>query len=400
MKKILTAALLVAILISIPASTAAAAPNIVGTIAIVMCYDTGDILYERNAHQRHIPASMTKTLTGFIVYEEIELGNLTMDCMVYVSAFASRISSGGYNVQGNHFAMTAGASHSVRAMLYLIMLPSSNGASVALAEHISGSEAAFVERMNETATRLGMYAGFVNSHGATVNHTTAYSVALMTREFINRFPDMLNITSAERIWFEGRYLNNTNLTRRTDSAFFDPTIDGFKTGVIREAGWGHSLTAYRDGRRVIAVVMNSADNNARHHDATRLLDFGFEELARREAARPIVVELGGHQLQLTAPARLIGGRVMVPVRDIFEALGATITWDGRAQAVIAVTQDSDTIIMLNGIYSVFVNANTFGVDVAPQLIDHRMYVPLRVVSEAMGRTVEWDAAARTVFVGQ
>ena len=398
MKKILTAALLVVLLTGMLATTAAAAPNIAGTIAIVMCHDTGDILYERNAYQRHIPASMTKTLTGFIVYEEIERGNLTMDCMVYVSAFASRISSGGYDVQGNHFAMTAGAYHSVRTMLYLIMLPSSNGASVALAEHISGSEAAFVERMNETATRLGMYAGFVNSHGATVNHTTAYSVAILTREFINRFPDMLNITSTERIWFEGRYLNNTNLTRRTDSAFFDPTIDGFKTGVIREAGWGHSLTAYRDGRRIIAVVMNSADNNARHRDATRLLDFGFEELARREAARPIIVQLDGQQLQLTTPARLINGRVMVPVRDIFEAMGATIEWNDRAQAVIAVAENGDTIIMLNNVYTVFVNATTFETDVPPQIIGDRTFVPLRVVSEAMGRTAEWDAGARMVVV--
>jgi len=398
MKKILTAALLVVLLTGMLATTAAAAPNIAGTIAIVMCHDTGDILYERNAYQRHIPASMTKTLTGFIVYEEIERGNLTMDCMVYVSAFASRISSGGYDVQGNHFAMTAGAYHSVRTMLYLIMLPSSNGASVALAEHISGSEAAFVERMNETATRLGMYAGFVNSHGATVNHTTAYSVAILTREFINRFPDMLNITSTERIWFEGRYLNNTNLTRRTDSAFFDPTIDGFKTGVIREAGWGHSLTAYRNGRRIIAVVMNSADNNARHRDATRLLDFGFEELARREAARPIIVQLDGQQLQLTTPARLINGRVMVPVRDIFEAMGATIEWNDRAQAVIAVAENGDTIIMLNNVYTVFVNATTFETDVPPQIIGDRTFVPLRVVSEAMGRTAEWDAGARMVVV--
>ena len=396
-----TSMLLVLVLIIgiLPARIAASAsPTIAATIAIVMDYDTGEILYERNAHARHIPASMTKSLTAFIVYEEIEMGNITLECMVPVSAFASRIASGGYGVQGNHVAMRAGSYHSVETMLRLAMLPSSNGASVALAEFISGSEEAFTARMNETAAELGMYAGFLNSHGASVMHTTAYSIAILTREFISRYPDILRITAMESMYFDGRRITNTNLITRRGGQFFDSTVDGFKTGIIREAGWGHSVTAYRDGRRMIAVLMNSNSNEGRHRDALRLLDFGFAEAERRVPQTPINVTIDGMPVHFAdQQPLLIGGRTLVPVAGVFQNLGFTTHWNERTRQV-ALHRGNDVIVITIGSNTFMVNTVYLPLDVPAHIIGGRTMLPISALLQSVGYEVRWYEEVYTVAI--
>ena len=402
---VLAFVLISSVMTPITAHATTRGPRINATVAVVMDYETGEILYSRDPHNRRPPASMAKTLTAFIVYEEIESGNITLECMVRVSEYASYIARGGNNVQGNHVRMTAGLYHTVDTLLQMTMLPSSNGASVALAEFIAGTEEAFVERMNETARSLGMYADFRNSHGATVMYTTAYSIALLSREFIKRYPDILRITSMEYLIWEGSRTNNTNLFTRRDSRFHNPNIDGLKTGVIRETGWGHSVTEYRNGRRVIAVLQNSNSNDGRHNDALELLNYGFRELERREAARArelaarVHVNLDGRYLEFDVLPRMIDGHVMVPIRTIFEELGVELRWCGETMSAWATTPAGDTLIIPINSYTVFFNDVHIDMDVPIQLINGRTIAPLRVISETMGREVRWDRNTRTVHIG-
>jgi len=282
MKKRLIAKLLACLLILpllIPPASAEAAPaNITARAAIVVDFETGDVLWGRDIDTRRVPASMTKVMTAFLVYEEIAAGRLGFDTMIPVSANAEWASRqwdwGGRYVR-------AGQSHSVETMLRLIMLPSHNGACVAMAEYISGTEAAFAALMNETAQRLGMDARYDNSHGATGSLITARSQAILVREFITTHPDILRITQMTSFTFAGGYTPNTNLLL-PGRQFATQGADGFKTGTTTAAGHCLSATAMRDGRRVVTVVMNAPNNNGRYGDTRALLNFGFSELARRD----------------------------------------------------------------------------------------------------------------------
>jgi len=162
------------LLLLIPPTTAAAAPNISAAAAVVMDFETGDILFQRDAYSSRVPASMTKAMTAFVVFEEIGRGNLTLDTLIRISPNAARISADP-NMQGARFPLQSGSYHSVDTLLHLALLPSANGACVAFAEHISGTEALFAARMNESAHAIGMYSNFTNSHGALPHRTNAYS---------------------------------------------------------------------------------------------------------------------------------------------------------------------------------------------------------------------------------
>jgi len=273
-------------LLALMPSTASAAPNVTARSAIVMDYETGDILFSRDIDTLRSPASMTKIMTAFIVYEEIAAGHLTFETMIRVSANAERISRA-YDWGGRY--VRAGSSHSVETMLRLIMLPSHNGACIAVAEHISGSEAAFVRRMNDTARRLGLRGHFGDSFGSTGNMLSARDVAALTREFIRSYPDILRITRMVSTGFAGGTAPNTNRFLHSNTQFwgdadFFRDVDGFKTGTSSSAGPCLSSTAMRDGRRVIVVVMNSAGPATRYHDSRALINFGFSELIRRDNA--------------------------------------------------------------------------------------------------------------------
>jgi len=276
MKKRLIAKLLVCLLILpflIPPASAYAAPaNITARAAIVIDFETGDVLWGRDIDTRRAPASMTKIMTAYIIYEEIAAGRLSFDTMVTVTANAARESR-----ETDWFRdLRTGDRHSVETMLRLIMMPSHNGASVAMAEHISGTQGAFVQRMNATAERMGVDARYADSFGYRGNYITARGVAILTREFIQTYPDILRITSMRNFPFDGVNAPNTN------RMLADSDVDGFKTGTTSWAGPCLSSTAYRNGRRVVAVTMNSTSNDTRFGDSRRLLDFGFQELARRD----------------------------------------------------------------------------------------------------------------------
>jgi len=363
-------------------------PNVTAPIFVVMCFDTGDILYERNMEQRWIPASMTKIMTAFITYEEMDAGNLTPDTRVRVSANAANFSQN-RRIEGSFVPMQQGTYVTVETLLRLMMLPSGNAAAVVLAEHISGTEAAFVERMNQTAYELGMYSSFTNSHGAIAHHSNAHSIALLIREFIQRYPDILRITAMTSVNFGGTTYSNTN---RLLSTHYFAGADGFKTGTIRASGWGHSTTAIRDGRRVIVVLMNTADNEARQSQSRTLLQFGFDELERRDiaAANRVRVYHNGTVLQLNAPAILHERQLLLPMSDVLRPLGFDLSWDGNYRIATAIDQDGGEISIFLDRNMAVVRGRTVAISTPARMFNNRVYISLDIINAIMGTNATWN----------
>lgn len=248
-------------------------PDIYAQSAIVIDYDTGETIYAKDADSLRVPASMTKIMTAYIIFEELEAGNLTLDTMVPISAEnAQKSRDPSYPAM---VPLPAGDEVSVETLLKLILIPSASASCIVMAEFISGSEEAFVARMNQTAQRLGMVGEYENCHGAFPHYLTARSVAILIREFIDRFPQILDYPSLPSVTFNGKTYANTN---KLLTDYYYEGCDGFKTGTITEAGYCLSATAVRDGRRIIAVVMKSNNDAHRHTDTTAILDYGFQWL--------------------------------------------------------------------------------------------------------------------------
>ncbi|MCL2201574.1 MAG: stalk domain-containing protein, partial [Oscillospiraceae bacterium] len=397
LKKRFTALILVVLLTATFVPFAAAAPaGVTAQAAVVIDFDTGEVLFERDAHSLRVPASMTKSMTAFIAYEEIAAGNLSLDTRIRISANAARMSE---NNPASRL-IAAGAYYTVDELIHLAMLPSSNRASIALAEHISGSEAAFVAKMNETAAGLGMEVRFANSHGAHDHYATAYAMGRLVYEFIHRHPDILRITNATNMVIGGQNQANTNrLIHNRQVA----GLDGFKTGTLPRAGFCLQATAVRGGRRIITVVMNSPNNDRRFADTRILMDFAFAEIARRDAARGyddanrVFVQFNGQMIDFDVPARLAEGRTLVPMRAIFEKLGANVIWNNEARTITAI-RDGAVIVMPLGSTAPTVNGQTVTIDVPATAVDGRTLVPLRFVIEALGAPIVWEASTRTVII--
>ena len=281
MKKRLFAAFLTAIICICGSMPYASALSFQAESAFVMDGDTGEELYSYNGDVARVPASMTKVLTAYIIYQELEAGRLTLETPVRIShnvAVKSRDSN-----YPTAVPLTEGATYTVETLLHLIMIPSASASCIAMAEHISGSESAFVALMNQTAKDLGLNATYYNCHGAQPNYITARSQATLTKKFIDTYPDILRITSKSGYSFNGTYYNNTNHLLNTMAPY--EGLDGFKTGTISAAGYCVTTTAVRNGRRVISVVMKSTSDYQRFADSRQLLDYGFEQIQLRDASR-------------------------------------------------------------------------------------------------------------------
>ena len=244
-----------------------AEPSLSAESAVLMCADTGDVLFEKNKDLALPPASVTKIMTMLLVMEEIEKGNLKYDDVVTASDRAK-------SMGGSTIFLDSGEKMTVRDLLKGVAVASANDACVALAEHISGSVEDFVEKMNARANELGMKnTCFKNTNGLDSDGhvSSAYDIALMSRELM-RHKDIFGFT---KIWTDslrnGEFLlANTNKLIR----FYDGAT-GLKTGSTSKAGCCISATAERGGLNLIAVVMNAPDSKTRFADARTLLDFGF-----------------------------------------------------------------------------------------------------------------------------
>ena len=240
--------------------------------ALLMEKTTGQILYAQNEHDALPPASVTKIMTVLLTMEAIDSGRIALDDMVTVSAYAA-------GMGGSQVFLAEGEQMSVDDLLKAVCVSSGNDAAVALAEHVAGVTELFVEQMNNRARELGMNdTHFVNCTGlAAEGHvTSAYDIALMSRELLLHHPEVRNYTT---IWMDtlrsGTFgLSNTNKLIR----FYDGAT-GLKTGFTQEAGYCISATAERDGMELIAVIMKGNTSDSRNADAKTLLNYGFSTYA-------------------------------------------------------------------------------------------------------------------------
>ena len=272
------ALLLCAVLLcmALPWQTRAAEMDVNAKSALLMDAATGTVLFEKNAHEALAPASVTKIMTMLLIMEAIDSGSIGYDDMVTASESAA--AKGGSQVY-----LKAGEQMAVSEMLKSIAVSSANDCACAMAEHLSGSEGAFVDRMNERARELGMEdTHFVNCTGlddspeAAQHRTSAYDIALMSRELLTRHPDIKKYTT---IWMDtirnGAFgLSNTNKLIR-----FSPGATGLKTGFTSGAGYCLSATAQREGMELIAVTMGCESAKIRNAACKQLLDYGFANFA-------------------------------------------------------------------------------------------------------------------------
>lgn len=241
--------------------------------AVLMCTDTGDVIYENNAHERLHPASVTKIMSLLLIVESIESGKLSLDENVTVSTQASQKG-------GSQIWLKENEQMSVRDLLKATAVASANDACAALAEKIAGSETAFVKMMNNRAKELGMKdTNFENCTGlddTAENHlTSAYDIAIMSRELIRH--EM--IKEYTTIWMDSLRGGQTELTNTNKLIRFYDGATGLKTGTTAKAGSCLSATATRDGLSFVAVVMGCATSNDRFDGAKALLNYGFANYA-------------------------------------------------------------------------------------------------------------------------
>lgn len=260
----------------LPLGVQAADLDIQAKSALLMDAATGTVIYEQNSHEALAPASVTKVMTMLLIMEAIDSGRISWDDTVTASEAAA--AKGGSQVY-----LKVGETMSVSDMVKSIAVSSANDCACAMAEHIAGSESAFVDMMNARAKELGMEdTHFVNCTGlddgedAASHKTSAHDIALMSRELLTKHPDITKFTT---IWMDtirdGTFgLSNTNKLVR-----FYNGATGLKTGFTAGAGYCLSASAERDGMTLIAVVMGCETSQNRFSACKSMLDYGFANYA-------------------------------------------------------------------------------------------------------------------------
>lgn len=273
--RILCASILFSLAAPVSAEETASAVSVKAPEYVLMEPETGTVILEKDKDVPRSPASVTKVMTLLLIFEEIEKGNLKLDDTVITSAHAK-------SMGGSQVFLEEGETQTVETMIKCIVIASGNDASVAMAEHIAGSEPEFVNAMNKKAQALGMKnTHFVDCCGLTDSddhYTTAYDIALMSRELIRKYPEILNYSSVwmDTITHNTRQgskefgLSNTNRLIRT----YEGCV-GLKTGSTSKAKFCVSAVAKRKGITLIAVVMAAPDSRTRVKDASMLFDYGF-----------------------------------------------------------------------------------------------------------------------------
>lgn len=241
-------------------------PELGATSYILMDFHSGETIVDKVPDLRVEPASITKLMTSYVVFRELEDGDLGLDDMVLISEKAWRTG-------GSRMFVEVGTEVSVENLLKGVIVQSGNDASVALAEHVAGSEEVFAQMMNAEAERLGMSdTNYLNATGlpAPDHYTTARDVAVLARALIRDFPGYYQWYAQREFTYNGITQPNRNLLLARDRS-----VDGLKTGHTEAAGYCLATSAERDGMRLISVVMGTASENARATASQSLLNFGF-----------------------------------------------------------------------------------------------------------------------------
>ncbi|NVJ59697.1 MAG: D-alanyl-D-alanine carboxypeptidase [Gammaproteobacteria bacterium] len=284
---------------------------------ILMDYDSGQIIAESNADNPLPPASLTKMMTSYVVSNELAAGNIRLDDQVTVSenAWAKNFP------ESSKMFIEVGKQVSVSELLKGLIISSGGDASVALAEHVAGSEDSFAQLMNMHARKLGMEnTRFVNAHGLTAegHQTTARDMAMLAQAMIRDYPNEYELYKLKEFTYNNirQYNRNQLLWDRSLD------VDGIKTGHTDAAGYCLVSSAVKDGMRLIAVVMGTRSEEARKVESKKLLTYGFRFF---ETVKPLEANTEVHQ------ARVWGGEVEQAKLGVLDKTYLTIPRGKRSQ---------------------------------------------------------------------
>lgn len=241
-------------------------PNVAAESYLLIDYSSGHVLAEKRSDERVEPASLTKIMTGFVVINELSNGNMKLEDMVTISKKA-------WKMPGSKMFIEVGKQVSVKDLIKGMVIQSGNDASVALAEHIAGSEEVFAQLMNKYATKLGMVGtNYVNATGLPHpdHYTTAHDLSLLTKALITQFPEEYKWYSEKKFTFNGITQYNRNKL-----LWQDQTVDGLKTGHTESAGYCLVSSAQRENDRLISVVLGASSAKMRIQESQKLLNYGF-----------------------------------------------------------------------------------------------------------------------------
>jgi len=248
-----------------------APPQLAASGYLLIDARTGKALVEQNAEQRLPPASLTKIMTSYVAAKELALGTISLEDEVDISVEAWR-------TEGSRMFVREGTKVRLEDLIRGIVIQSGNDASVAVAEHIAGSEAAFADVMNQYAVQLGMVGtNFANSTGLPddSHYTTAHDLALLTTALINEFPEHYAIYKERSFTYGAPGEQPKRQANRNKLLFRDSTVDGVKTGHTKAAGYCLVASAVRDDMRLISVVMGATSEESRARESQKLLTYGF-----------------------------------------------------------------------------------------------------------------------------
>ncbi|MBF0470096.1 MAG: D-alanyl-D-alanine carboxypeptidase [Gammaproteobacteria bacterium] len=333
-----------------PLSSATAAPKVTpspprpaATSYIMIDALSGQTITEKQSHKRLEPASLTKIMTGYVIFYELHSGQISLSDDVLISSKA-------WKTPGSKMFIEVDKRVTVENLIKGMVIQSGNDASVALAEHVAGSEDSFASLMNQHAAELGMKdSHFMNSTGlpAENHYTTAYDMALLARALISNFPEEYNWYSQKEYTF-----NKITQKNRNKLLFNDETVDGIKTGHTEAAGYCLVSSALRDEMRLITVVMGASSSRSRAQESQKLLNFGFRfyESHRLYSPQQTLKEVrvwkgSQEQISLGLDQEMI---VTLP-RGEYENLEASISVEKTLIAPIAAGDRVGTVILqLNG----------------------------------------------------
>jgi len=320
-----------------------AAPKIAATSYIIMDADTGTVIAQKKANEQFPPASLTKMMTSYVAEDELTKGNISLSDQVLVSLKAWRTG-------GSRMFIKEGTQVNLEAILKGIIIQSGNDASVAMAEHIAGSETAFTSLMNQHAKLLGMKnTKFSNATGLPHDdhYSSPYDLALLSQAIIRDFPQHYGIYSEKYFTY-----NNIRQPNRNKLLWRDKTVDGLKTGHTDEAGYCLVASAKRDGMRLITVVLGTKSDEARARESQKLLAYGFRffrthKLYEANKQLSLVKVWGGQKPQVRLG---IADALAVTIpRGQAKALKATMDIDAEVKAPVMAGQVYGTVrISLDG----------------------------------------------------
>lgn len=304
------------------------APPIEAKAYILIDAKSGQVLAEQNADDRLEPASLTKIMTAYLAFQELSAGRIHLDDMVTISPEASK-------AEGSRMFAEIGTAIAVENLLKGMIIQSGNDASIALAEHMAGTENAFTFRMNEAASKLGMQnTHYENSMGLpNPNHfASARDMALLTRALINEFPEYYRWHSLKEFTY-----NNIKQTNRNRLLWVDPTVDGVKTGHTDGAGYCLVASAVRNDMRLISVVMGTKSDSARASMNAELLNYGyryFESKTLYKGNTQLTEARVWKGAESQVPAGLLQDFTITFPRGQYETLKASMVVDNNSVAPI------------------------------------------------------------------